>query len=248
MPREIAITNPFKERAMIPIESDMFFGREKEMQRIEEMLSGDRPQCVSIVGERRIGKSSLANRVFHKIKNDENTRAVYIDCDGIDGDCQTKDRFFQVLNQAFFDEAKEKQEGNLFDNYSSFKAFVKKEGGNGVKTIIFIDEFEHLPDNPFADDTFFSNLRALANNPDNRLAFVSVSKTALKELTHQAVKSSGFWNIFEHVYLGLMEHESIVKLRRYGFEKTGFALTKEEEEKIHFYAGDYPYFNQVACG
>ncbi len=152
------------------------------------------------------------------------------------------------MNQAFCDEAKEKQEGNLFDNYSSFKAFVKKEGGNGVKTIIFIDEFEHLPDNPFADDTFFSNLRALANNPDNRLAFASVSKTALKELTHQAVKSSGFWNIFESGYLGLLEHESIEKLRRYGFEKTGFSLTKEEEEKIQYYAGDYPYFNQVACG
>jgi hypothetical protein len=80
------------------------------------------------------------------------------------------------------------------------------------------------------------------------LAFVSVSKTALKELTHQAVKSSGFWNIFESGYLGLLEHESVVKLRRYGFEKTGFSLKKEEEEKIHFYAGDYPYFNQVACG
>jgi AAA+ ATPase superfamily predicted ATPase len=45
---------------MIPIDSDMFFGREKEMRRIEGMLSGDTPQCVSIVGERRIGKSSLA--------------------------------------------------------------------------------------------------------------------------------------------------------------------------------------------
>jgi AAA+ ATPase superfamily predicted ATPase len=31
----------------------MFFGREKEMRKIEEMLSGDRPQCLSIVGERR---------------------------------------------------------------------------------------------------------------------------------------------------------------------------------------------------
>jgi len=154
----MTVTNPYKARAMIPVESDMFFGREKEMWKISEMLSGDRPQCVSIVGERRIGKSSLANRVFHKIKKDENTRAGYIDCDEIEDECKTKDRFFQLLNQAFCDAAKEKQEGNLFENYSSFKAFVKKEGGNGVKTIIFIDEFEHLPENSFADDTFFSNL------------------------------------------------------------------------------------------
>jgi AAA+ ATPase superfamily predicted ATPase len=62
----MAMTNPYNLRGMIPIESDMFFGRDKEMRRIEGMLSGDTPQCVSIVGERRIGKSSLAFRVFNR--------------------------------------------------------------------------------------------------------------------------------------------------------------------------------------
>lgn len=243
-----AISNPYKERSMIPIESDMFFGRQQEMQRIEEMLSGDRPQCISIVGERRIGKSSLANRVFHKIKEDENTRAVYIDCDTIAEECQSKDRFFQWLNQGFCVAAKEKPNGNLFDNYSSFIKFVNEGGCQGFKTIIFMDEFEHLPDNPFADDTFFSNLRALANAPDNRLAFVAVSKTELKELTHRAVQSSGFWNIFEPEFVGLLDHASIEKLRQYGAGKTGIAFTAEEINMIHYYAGDFPYFNQVACG
>jgi hypothetical protein len=111
-----------------------------------------------------------------------------------------------------------------------------------------MDEFEHLPDNPFADDTFFSNLRALANHPDNRLAFVTVSKTALKELAHQAVKSSGFWNIFDTQYIGLLDHQSITELRNCGFEKTGLAFSKEEMDKMAYYAGDFPYFNQMACG
>jgi ATP-dependent Clp protease ATP-binding subunit ClpA len=62
MNQKISITNPYRERKMIPIASDMFFGREQEMQRIVEMLSGDTPQCVSIIGERRNGKSSLAQR------------------------------------------------------------------------------------------------------------------------------------------------------------------------------------------
>jgi hypothetical protein len=37
-------TNPYKERKMIPIDSDMFFGREREMRRIADMVSGDTPQ------------------------------------------------------------------------------------------------------------------------------------------------------------------------------------------------------------
>ncbi|MGD2085332.1 MAG: ATP-binding protein [Candidatus Aminicenantes bacterium] len=65
----MVLTNPYRMRKMIPIESDMFFGRENEMRRIEAMLSGEVPQCVSIIGERRIGKSSLAFRVFHRMKN-----------------------------------------------------------------------------------------------------------------------------------------------------------------------------------
>ncbi len=237
MPEEMMITNPYRERKMIPITSDMFFGREQERQRIVEMLTGDTPQCVSIIGERRIGKSSLANRVFHQVKQEDNTRAVYIDCDEIGAECQSKEQFFLLLDKLFCEAVKEKPTGNLFADYASFKAFLHAGGREGIKTIIFIDEFDHLPDNPFADDTFFSNLRALANNPDHRLAFVAVSKTVLKELIHQAIKSSGFWNIFEIVFVGLLDHESIEKLRRTGLEKTGISFTKEEIEKIHYYAG-----------
>lgn len=110
-----------------------------------------------------------------------------------------------------------------------------------------MDEFEHLPGKSWADDTFFSNLRALANNPDNRLAFVAVSKTTLKELTHRAVQSSGFWNIFEPEFVGLLDHPSIEKLRQHSAIKTGIAFTAAEIEKIHYYAGDFPFFNQLAC-
>jgi hypothetical protein len=46
----MALINPYNNRGMLPVESDMFFGRDKEMQRIENMLVIDRPQCVSMVG------------------------------------------------------------------------------------------------------------------------------------------------------------------------------------------------------
>lgn len=161
MTAEKIFTNPYTERKMIPIHSDMFFGREKEIQRIVEMLSGDTPQCVSIVGERRIGKSSLANRVFHQIKKDNNTRAIYMDCDEIAEECKSKDQFFQILNQKFGETETTEQEGTLFADYASFKGFVKDGGRQGVKTILFLDEFEHLPDNPFADDTFFFQFKSI---------------------------------------------------------------------------------------
>jgi hypothetical protein len=249
---KMARTNPYNLRGMIPIDSDMFFGREREMRRIEDMLSSDTPQCVSFIGERRIGKSSLVLRVYHKMKASQRTIAVYLDCDGLSERCNSKDEFFKLLNQLFLEALEEKpgikdlvEKG--FNTYSSFKAFIKNCGQKGIKTIIFIDEFEHLPKKKFADDTFFSNLRATANNPGNRLAFVTISKKELENLAHKAILSSHFWNIFENEIIGLLDHKRIEALRRKGFKKAPFLLTDEEIGKIHFYAGDFPFFNQVVC-
>jgi hypothetical protein len=191
----MADENPYKLRGMIPIDSNMFFGREREMKRIAGMLPGETPQCVSIIGERRIGKSSLANRVFHGLRTMDDTRAVYLDCDLLPDDCLSKDQFFQFLNQKFLESEVEapapqpgsrmpleKDQKNLFADYPSFKAFISDTGRKGIKTVIFLDEFEHLPceekknKHPFADDTFFSNLRAIANDPANRLAFEQILK------------------------------------------------------------------------
>ena len=219
-------------------------------RRIRDLLTGDTPQCVSIIGERRIGKSSLAWRVFHQVKKQKNTRAVFLDCDGLSQQCNSKEQFFQRLNQGFGEDnpAGEEPGKTLFQDYSTFKNFIGGNGRRGEKTIIFLDEFEHLPDKGFADDTFFSNLRSMANHPGNLLALVTISKTPLKELIHDAIQGSNFWNIFSNEIIGLLDHDSIMKLREKGFKRSQFSLSGEEIEEIHYYAGDFPFFNQIACG
>jgi hypothetical protein len=304
------LTNPYHMRGMIPIESDMFFGRESEMRRIGAMLSGEVPQCVSIIGERRIGKSSLAFRVFHRMRNAGNTLAVFLDCDQLSRHCQTEEQFFAMLQEQFSDaftnqelikkfcRGGEKREAEklgrwedgkprselcsisrthpetdenqhqrfaqhigsprrgapgrrrqekLFNDYATFRDFLKKIGGNQVRTIIFMDEFEHLPGKSFADETFFSNLRSAANSPDHRLAFVTISRTGLKELTQCSIRTSGFWNIFEPEIIGLLDSKSIDGLRRHKFVEKDFSLSREEIERMAYYGGDFPFFNQVVC-
>ncbi|MGE5340388.1 MAG: ATP-binding protein [Candidatus Omnitrophota bacterium] len=251
----MAPKNPYTIRSTLPIESDMFFGRETEINRSEAMLSLDSPQCLSIIGERRIGKSSLALRIFHDIKELKKTFAFFLDCDGLAGNCNSKDEFFYLLNKRYWDTLKEnlrtidnlEKEHTLFDDYNSFKIFLKQMQSKEIKSIVFLDEFEHLPQNEFANDSFFSNLRSLANKPDNRLAFVTLSRTSLKDLTHQSIKTSGFWNIFKTETIGLLDDKSISRLRRYGFKMYNYALTWYELEKINYYAGNSPFFNQVVC-
>ena len=59
----IAKENPYIHRKALPPDSPLFFGRQTELHSTASLLSTETPQCVSIVGEHRIGKSSLALRV-----------------------------------------------------------------------------------------------------------------------------------------------------------------------------------------
>lgn len=93
------LMNPYINRNKLPIDSDMFFGRDAEMGEISGLLSSANPQCVSIVGERRIGKSSLAFRLFHNIKERGDTLPFFIDCHNLPETCTTADHFFQLINK-----------------------------------------------------------------------------------------------------------------------------------------------------
>jgi hypothetical protein len=110
-----------------------------------------------------------------------------------------------------------------------------------------MDEFEHLPGKSFADETFFSNLRSAAYKPDNLLAFVTISRTELKALTQRSIKTSGFWNIFEPEIIGLLAPKSIEQLRKNKFIENDFSISREEIERMVYYAGDFPFFNQGVC-
>jgi len=242
------LPNPYINREMLSPDSKMFFGRQKEINTICELLS--KTKSVSIIGERRIGKSSLANRIYHELQSSQNTILIYIDCNELEETCSTRDEFFKLMNHKL----KQSQNSNnlmfsdnYFNCYSTFKRFIEKQAKQSFKSIVFMDEFESLPKIPFADDTFFSNLRSIANNPANHFAFVTVSKKDLSQLAHNAIDSSNFWNIFHPQYLGMMDTNNINELRTTGFQNSNFELTENDLNIMNYYAGNFPFFNQIVC-
>src|SRR5215208_4516861 len=56
--------NPYLNRVAIK-EPSQFFGRTREVARIFSRIGAPRPQSISVVGERRIGKSSLLQFINH---------------------------------------------------------------------------------------------------------------------------------------------------------------------------------------
>ncbi len=87
--------NPFMYGSMIT-DPERFVGRRAKLEFITSRLNGEQPQGSSIVGPRRMGKSSLLHYLIHPRDNETLCKApgqhvVYFDAQK--GECSTPDRF-----------------------------------------------------------------------------------------------------------------------------------------------------------
>lgn len=60
--------NPYHSATALPADSPVFFGRRQEIHEICAELKKSKPAHVSLMGERRMGKSSLLNQVIKALE------------------------------------------------------------------------------------------------------------------------------------------------------------------------------------
>jgi hypothetical protein len=252
----MAVQNPFFHRGPIR-NSAYFFGREQETGQILSLLGNG--QSVSLVGQRRIGKTSL---LFHLADPDIFTSSglkpnehlfVYIDCGGLSNLDQPE--LFRVFLEEIDDVLLERDQPvrlEILNNsqpitYRLFERTLRRLTGQGLKPIILLDEFERMSLNPQLDPDYFSGLRALAAKYP--IAYVTASKHPLLALTYAdaSTLSSPFFNIFANVRLNLFAEvearELLFKLTANGnIEFSGATL----ESVLHL-AGPHPLFLQIAA-
>jgi len=243
--------NPYVNRLMIRDRKD-FIGRALETEKVFSRLGAARPQSISIIGERRIGKSSLLYQLYqptvrgeHLIDPDSYT-FVFIDLHGLMG--ITVDEFLDL-----FVEEVVAASGIDFDSgtgapgsgYLAVRRLLPRLERAGKKLIVLWDEFEAITGNAnFAED-FFSFFRSLANRFD--VAYVTTSSRELQELCHtEEIAVSPFFNIFTNLYLGTFLPEEARELIRRPSEAAGVPLGPHEEFLLDL-AGYMPFFQQMAC-
>jgi len=243
-----ASQNPYLNRNMIR-DSRYFFGRQKEIATIYSRLGAARPQSVSIVGERRIGKSSL---LYH-INLIENRRAylkdsenfIFIFMDFQEKQRVTVDEFFASLFQALITAANNKISPLPEPGYNGFKQVCEKLDRQNMKLILLFDEFDSITKNKNFDPEFFAFLRSLANNYN--VAYVTSSVKNLQELCHnREISDSPFFNIFSNLNLtAFTESEArsfVSELSR------DFGVPLEEHfETVVELAGYFPFYMAIAC-
>ncbi|MBN2432463.1 MAG: protein kinase [Acidobacteria bacterium] len=238
--------NPYLDRVSIR-DVSRFYGRQREAARIFSRIGAARPQSVSVVGERRIGKSSLLNHIsFPEIRRKmlpDPENYVFIKMDLQERRNISLEEFFRELILLMLSSAD--FSSTLTSDFEGVRKAVVSHQKHGRKIVILFDEFDVVTSNPRFGEEFFSFFRSLANNYD--LAFITSSGRDLQELCHTSkVADSPFFNIFSTLNLGVFSPEEAQQLINIPSMKAGLPLESYTDRIIEF-AGYFPFYLQIAC-
>jgi serine/threonine-protein kinase len=227
-----------------------FYGRRREIRRVLEGLVADPPQSFSVVGDRRIGKSSLLHQVRHPdvlaAHAPEAARAAlrirYHDFQaGVPGDEDGFVAFLCAEVAGALGEPAPSARGReaLFE-------MLRRAGAQGLNLALLWDEFEVVTRHQKLGPDLYSLLRSLAQN--HHLAYVVASGRDLRTVCHSAqVADSPFFNFFQTLRLRPLAREEAEALVKEPSAAAGLPLAEHVWLPIDQLAGTFPFFLQIAC-
>jgi hypothetical protein len=190
--------NPFHWRGTVT-EGEAFVGRDREMGSIFARLQS--LGCVSVVGERRIGKSSLAYQASQRAAQRLGSECAAVFVDLLSSRHHTLDGLLGAMAEGLGAIMGRPADGSAPGKLAAFEEAVRALRKQGKMPVVFLDEFEGLASRveQFGDD-LLESWRSLGN--DGQMAFVATSARSMEEVTKQSELTSSFYNIFGQVKLG----------------------------------------------
>ena len=246
----MSMDNPFFHRGAIR-RAEEFHGREAEISQILALCRNG--QSVSIVGPRRIGKSSL---LLHLCRPSVQSRygltpdkAIYapVDCQELGG--SPPEEIYEALLTSIMDAAD--SIGVDLDNvqrpgtYRALDRVLNSIVNRGVAIVVLLDEFELLAANERLTPYFFARLRGLTTKYG--LAYLTASQRPLFAITaDEQILSSPFFNIFVSFSLGLFTRAEAEDLLACRLDGTGVNFDRQLSDHVLYLVGYHPFFLHIA--
>jgi uncharacterized protein len=237
-------------------EAGRFIGRQEELRQVVNRLLSSAHESSSIVGERRIGKTSLLMHLADKSAASqmglipERFCLIYIDFQGLID--ITPQRFWsRVLTRMArtisdpslrlqIDALLKEEDIELFDLEDMCESISEA----GLCVVLLLDEFEYVTQNPNFGADFFGGLRALAIH--HNLPLIPATRRELIDLCHsEEIKGSPFFNIFANIVLRLFKREEVKELLDRYTSATQVRFGLKEHELAWCLGGGHPLFTQV---
>lgn len=249
------LKNPFSDYGGIVI-GDRFIGRKTEVEAIQNRLLGINYGNMAIMGLPRIGKSSLSwNAIMEKRSELEKLNIIPIWISF--GEYKSIIEVFQEV----FNELIERISSNvgllvditgLYDRFIDAKSELEKRRYikkilkliklKGFRLISIFDEFDNAKN--ILDLNDFQFLRELSNNPETKLALLTISRKTLQELEPENGALSNFYQIFTDLRLrlfGLNDQDLYWNRVRLN----GIEVSPSYTNLASYYCGSHPYLLDV---
>jgi serine/threonine-protein kinase len=187
-------------------------------RRVQQRLFADRPQCVALVGDPRIGKTSFLDWLAAAVEARDpeppaGTRFVRLSLR--DEPLGGPEPFLSTVVARLAEVERRSvppapptapAESDRSGAYAAFESAVKRIHGEGGRLILLLDDFDSVTRSSEYPLSFFSFMRSLANN--FAVAYVTTSRLDLQQLCAlKEVEESPFFNIFQNVSLGPMPED-----------------------------------------
>ncbi|MBO9309647.1 MAG: ATP-binding protein [Chloroflexi bacterium] len=251
--------NPFIDDGGI-VYGEKFVGRREALGLIEDRVVGGL-SCLAIVGQGRMGKSSLAyHALAHQRKRlaDQRRLVIWINLPGLQG----RHDLFRKLLRCARDELEEfapsvLEEGRVqrileqaqrneiewLDLQEAVQQFFKHlKQRRDWHVIIILDEFDAARIVLRGDLQAFQTLRELAYQPEWRVGLVTLSRRSIKEIETQSSAISNLQGIFDTYYLPRFSHDELAELVK-RVERANIAHSEELIKAVYARTGGHPYLS-----
>ena len=236
-----------------------FVGRAREVEQIFGRLRNEEFESSSLVGDHRIGKTSLLKyladpgvREAHGL-GPGRCSFVYADLQMVD-QAMDGDRLWrrlltlmqrQCADQRVTEKVSALVRQDRLDAFDLDELFQEVDD-QGHHVVFLLDEFERVTANVNFGPDFYYGLRSLMIH--HGTALVTSSRLELIELCHSdAVKSSPFFNIFANIGLRMFSRAEFELMVDRALVGTTVEFSEPEMECVVGLAGLHPYFLQAAC-
>lgn len=232
--------NPFYVGGAVP--SQLFCGRQEILGSIIGRLCGVGAQSVSIVGERRIGKSSILRYVSENYRTlfPANRKYLVIYVDLMKARFQRRSGFMRYLRTELSKHWREPWSEEDDGDLEMFDIALDEMVSEDIRFILCLDEVEHVAKHPDEFDDLLEDLRA--NGQIGQLGIMTASATSLADICQTNGVTSPFYNIFTQHRIGLLPKQDWVTLLSQNMH-----ITDEDILLVDKLAGGHPFYIQMVA-
>lgn len=250
--------NPFSGYGSV-VEPSRFIGRAREINAIKQrVLQNHAYGCSAIVGEARIGKTSLMYYPF-RVRNKEGLedRKIAVDMGSIARlHFSQPDDFFKHLIKHAHRKLEKHTHYNLGSLYESailspyfvtdtMFEYLQQVKEDGFRLIFLLDEFDGI-ERIFANaPESFQTLREMGYDYRWKVGFVVTSRLGIGQIEKTCGSISNLAGIFQDINLGLMSEADIRLLIESRLAETNINFTASEISEIIRLAGQHPFFVEM---